>query len=218
MLAGCEPTMYVPHPLPSPPMRPGTVASGEVDGVARATFDLSSRPIESASFHARVYAGRADTEDGPADTVNGGEVGATFLYPFQERTFETAVELLPSAEIGLSAGRDRMGSDGVSGITDRYAAHGGVVVSNVDRHLGLLVRVTTVNTHDVVRDATGEPYTTEDERGTFLEPVVRFGHQTQSTEFSAQFGLSYILGDRDRIGYRYSYVPFIVQARVGFRL
>lgn len=219
-LAGCTPTMYLPHPLPTPPMRTGAVASGELDLAARATTDLSVRPVQGLSAHARIYAGNsgADQNNEP-DTITGGEVGATFLYDFRERTLDNAVRLLPTAEVGGATGRDRMGSQGADGITDRYAVHGGLVWSNVDRHIGLLVRLTSVSTHDVVQtDSNGGTYGRSDDQATFLEPVVRFGHQTDRTEFSAQVGISYDLNQSGDDYYRYSYVPFIFQARVGIRL
>ncbi|MEM1056328.1 MAG: hypothetical protein AAGI52_12455 [Bacteroidota bacterium] len=205
-LVGCAPTMYVAHPLPTPPVSE-IVVSGEVEAIGRASAEMSVRPTETVSFHGRLFLADSFEPQEP-DRSRGGEAGITLQTPLAAPPQNSRTRR-PYAEVGATIGRDAMLSQGVRGTTDRYSGHVGLVWKASDRHLGVLTRVTRVSTFGV-GESRGE------DKSVFVEPFLRGGAQLGPYEFSTQLGLSLDIGD-DQL-YRYTYVPLILSARLSIPL
>lgn len=230
VLAGCNPVVYVPAPIPAAPQRAGlhVGVGGNLAGAQGAAL-VELAPVEGVSVYARgLYANTTeeDAEDastGAAYTHRGGDVGVAVAWPLSPQM---------TLDMGAALGRDRVeGTDfgfdigccsgsyhPFTGRTERVAGHAGLffhrsVPTEGRARIGPAVRLTRVVVYaDERAGASAEP----DAAGVFLEPALRLGSTAGPVELHAQAGVSVPLAG-DLLD-RYAAVPLLWGGTAAFRL
>ena len=221
VLAGCNPVVYVPAPVPVAPRTAGLRAGlgGNLAG-SQGLALVEVAPDEGMAIYVRgLYANTLDGEDGAGTYVHrGGEVGVVVSRPLSSTV---------GFDIGLASGRDDVNATtGVSDIgccsysyepfearVERLGGHVGLFLHDGPKNedwfrLGPALRIQALT----VRERAEERADT----WLFVEPVIRLGFGGGPLEFQTQAGLS--LPASERFTERYSAIPIIFGATATVRL